>query len=53
VGCAWLYVALRGAHTWVHLTSNKVLVRFGFYMASNLALAAIWAILLVLLVLNA
>src|SRR5262249_15653293 len=29
VGCAWTYVALRYAHSYVHLTSNDVRVRFG------------------------
>ena len=50
VGLAWLYVALRCVHSYVHLTSNKVMVRFSFYFASNLALMLIWLILLVQLV---
>ena len=47
VGCAWLYVALRLAHTAVHLTSNRVPVRFRLYFASNFALLAMWGTLLV------
>jgi hypothetical protein len=50
VGLAWLYVALRYVHTFVHLTSNVVLVRFSFYFASNFVLAAMWALLFVQLV---
>ena len=50
LGLAWLYVALRYVHSYVHLTSNKVMVRFSFYFASNLALMLIWLILLVQLV---
>jgi hypothetical protein len=50
VGCAWAYVALRYAHTWVHLTRNDVIVRFSVYFASNAVLAAMWATLLVQLI---
>jgi hypothetical protein len=39
---AWLYVALRIAHSLVHLTYNRVLHRLGFYAASAVVLAAIW-----------
>ena len=47
VALAWLYVALRYAHSYVHLTSNDVQVRFGVYFASGLVLAVLWASLLV------
>jgi len=50
IGCAWLYVALRYAHSWVHLTSNVVLVRFTLYFASAFVLLLIWATLFVQLV---
>ncbi|HUP25580.1 MAG TPA: MAPEG family protein [Thermoanaerobaculia bacterium] len=50
VALAWVYVALRYVHTWVHLTSNQVMVRFTFYMLSNIVLAAMWVMVLVLLV---
>jgi hypothetical protein len=46
IGCAWAYVALRCAHTFVHLTSNRVPLRFRIYFASNFALLAMWGILL-------
>jgi hypothetical protein len=45
VGCAWTYVALRCAHTWIHLTSNPVNVRFGIYFASNAVLTLMWGTL--------
>ncbi len=50
VGCAWAYVALRCVHSYVHLTSNPVNLRFGIYFASNLVLLAMWGTLLVRLV---
>jgi hypothetical protein len=39
---AWLYVALRAAHSLVHLTYNKVFHRLSVYAASNVVLAMIW-----------
>jgi hypothetical protein len=39
---AWLYVGLRIGHSIVHLTFNKVPVRFVFFFASNLVLLALW-----------
>jgi hypothetical protein len=50
VAGAWLYVALRYAHTVVHLTSNSVIVRFSLYFASAFVLLAMWATLFVALV---
>jgi hypothetical protein len=29
IGLAWTYVAFRYLHSWVHLTSNDVCLRFG------------------------
>lgn len=49
LGAAWLYVALRYAHSYVHLTSNTVMVRFSLYFASTTVLALMWVALLVLL----
>jgi hypothetical protein len=49
VGCAWAYVALRYAHSYVHLTSNHVPVRVGVYFASGAVLLLMWATLLVAL----
>jgi len=39
---AWLYVGLRIGHSLVHLTLNKVPVRFAFYFASNVVLLCLW-----------
>ena len=47
VGCAWVYVALRYAHTGVHLTKNDVIVRFSLYFASGFVLCLMWGTLLV------
>jgi hypothetical protein len=46
VACAWAYVALRYAHSYVHLTSNNVIVRFRFFIASCVVLVAMWVGLL-------
>ncbi|HWP57056.1 MAG TPA: MAPEG family protein [Candidatus Acidoferrales bacterium] len=39
---AWSYVVLRVGHGLVHLTIDKVPVRFFFFFLSNLALAIMW-----------
>jgi hypothetical protein len=39
---AWSYVAFRMGHGLVHLTINKVPVRFFFFILSNLALLVMW-----------
>jgi hypothetical protein len=47
VGCAWVYVAMRYAHSYVHLTANDVLMRFRLYIGSGLVLVVMWMSLLV------
>jgi hypothetical protein len=42
VALAWLYFALRVAHSLVHLTYNNVFHRLGFYAAGSVVLAALW-----------
>jgi hypothetical protein len=42
VTMAWAYVALRTAHSGVHLTYNHVLTRLGLFASSNFLLAAMW-----------
>ena len=42
VGLAWAYVALRLAHSAVHLTYNKVMHRLTLYAESNAVLVVIW-----------
>jgi len=39
---AWSYVGLRGIHSLVHLSYNRVLHRFLLFGASNFVLAALW-----------
>lgn len=46
VALAWAYVALRFIHTYVHLTSNVVIVRFRIFALSMLTLIALWAAVL-------
>jgi len=45
VTIAWLYVALRFIHSYVHLTSNVLVVRFRIFGLSWLTLVALWAVL--------
>ena len=47
LACAWGYVFLRAAHTFVHLTSNKVIRRFQLFFASSMVLFAMWLLFLV------
>jgi hypothetical protein len=42
VTLAWVYVALRLAHSLVHVTSNRILLRLGAYSLSNVALVMLW-----------
>jgi hypothetical protein len=44
LACAWGYVALRAAHTYVHLTSNTVIRRFQLFLASSIVLIVMWAV---------
>lgn len=39
---AWAYVALRGLHSLVHLTYNKVFHRLTLFALSNVVLGAFW-----------
>jgi len=49
VAMAWLYVALRVAHSVVHLTYNKVMHRMMFFAMSITVLVALWIHLLLAL----
>ena len=42
VTLAWIYFALRVAHSLVHLTYNKVFHRLAAYAASAVVLGALW-----------
>lgn len=46
LGLAWAYVGLRFFHSYVHLTSNIVLIRFRIFVVSMLTLSALWVIVL-------
>jgi hypothetical protein len=39
---AWLYVALRIVHSFIHLTYNNVFHRLSAFAASNVLLLALW-----------
>lgn len=45
VALGWAYVVLRFAHSFVHVTSNKVMWRFRVFSASWVVLFAYWAVL--------
>lgn len=45
VALAWTYVALRTAHSAIHVTYNRVVHRFLAYAASTLCVFAMWALL--------
>ncbi len=44
---AWVYVALRYAHSFIHLGYNKVMHRFKVYLASSVALMVMWVLFVV------
>jgi hypothetical protein len=40
---AWVYVALRYIHSFIHLTYNRVIHRFAVYVLSTAVLFVLWA----------
>ena len=42
---AWVYVALRYIHSFIHLTYNRVMHRFVVYVLSTVVLLTLWAVL--------
>jgi len=44
VNLAWVYVALRVAHSLVHLSFNHVITRVSLFAASNFAVIALWVV---------
>lgn len=46
IGLAWVYVALRYVHSYVHLSNNVVIVRFRVFVLSMFVLAGLWAAVL-------
>ena len=41
---AWVFVGLRAAHSFIHMTYNRVLHRFSVYIASTLCVFAMWGL---------
>lgn len=39
---AWIYVGLRAAHSFIHITYNRVMHRFLVYAASSICLFVLW-----------
>ena len=44
VPLAWAFVALRAAHSLVHITINHILSRLGLFALGNFVLIALWVI---------
>ena len=44
VGLAWVFVLMRIAHAYVHVTTNFVPRRFGLFLTSMVALLAMWVV---------
>ncbi|WP_114954683.1 MAPEG family protein [Sphingosinicella terrae] len=42
VALAWTFVALRAAHSWIHIVVRRVPLRFFVYLASCAILSAMW-----------
>ena len=42
---AWVYVALRYLHSFIHLTYNRVIHRFAVYVLSTVILFVLWGVL--------
>jgi len=42
VTLVWIYLALRLAHSLIHVTSNRILARLFLYAASNIVLLSLW-----------
>jgi hypothetical protein len=49
---AWIFVVLRVAQAWVHVTSNNVRVRGGLYGIGALVLVVMWLIFMVRILLD-
>lgn len=50
---AWVYVAARYAHSYIHCTSNVVMRRFYAFLVSCLTLLAMWIVLAIQLLTKA
>ena len=45
VALAWVFVGLRYAHSFIHITYNRILHRFAVYVLSSVVLWILWAVL--------
>jgi hypothetical protein len=52
LACAWGFVVLRACHSYVHLTSNNVIRRFQYFMASSIVLYVMWGVFVARLVMS-
>ena len=50
VGLAWLFVALRYLHAFIHVTTNRLEQRFAVYTTGLAVLAVLWLLLLLRLI---
>lgn len=41
---AWLFIALRAAHSFIHVTYNRVLHRFAAYAGSTICVVLMWCL---------
>lgn len=49
---AWIYVALRALHSFIHCTYNQVMHRFWVYAASTVLIFAMWGVFALRLILQ-
>ena len=52
VAMAWVFVALRLIHAWIHVTSNNVRYRGMAFIAGSVVLAVMWEIFILRIVLE-
>lgn len=45
IALAWVYVAIRLVHSWIHCTYNRIRHRLNAFIASSLVLWTLWAVL--------
>jgi hypothetical protein len=50
LGLAWLFVASRVVHTWIHLTRNKIIPRLFAFLTGVICVLLIWILLFMQLV---
>ncbi|WP_065979162.1 MULTISPECIES: MAPEG family protein [Pseudoalteromonas] len=46
VALAWVYVLLRVVHSYIHLTSNTLKVRYYSFVISSLVMLSMWVVIL-------